>query len=86
MSAPELDAAVAVLVPVADVSVSARESTSSAAFDLDAMFDVDSPSSVIPAGGENSVVAELVAFRTPWAVSNNAPGVTGVMDGARTSG
>ena len=86
MVVPELDAAVAVFVPVADVSVSGSESTSMAAFDLDAMPDVASLSSDIPAGGVNDVVAELVPFRTPCAVSNNAPGVTGVIDGARTAG
>ena len=85
-SVPELEAAVAVLVPVADVSVRVRESTSMAAFDLAAMFDVTSPSSVVPAGGVKDVVAELVLFLTPCAVNNSAPGVTGVMDGARTSG
>lgn len=86
MVVPELEAAVAVFVPVAVVSVSGRELTSMAAFDLDAMFDVASASSVVPDGGVNVVVAELVPFLTPWADSNNAPGVTGVMDGARTSG
>ena len=86
MSEPKLDAAVAVLVPVAEVSVRASEFTSMAAFDLDAMPELTSVTSVIPAGGENCVVAELVEFRRPWAVSNSAPGVTGVMDGARTSG
>jgi hypothetical protein len=86
ISVPELEAAVAVFVPVADVSVSARESTSMAAFDLDAMFDVASPSSVIPDAGVKEVVAELVPFLAPCAVNSNAPGVTGVIDGARTPG
>jgi len=86
MAVPELEAAVAVFVPVADVSVSRSELTSIAAFDLDAMFDVASPSSVVPDAGVKDVVAELVPFLTPCAVNNNAPGVTGVMDGARTSG
>lgn len=86
MTVPELEAAVAVFVPVAEVSVSWTELTSMAAFDLDAMFDVTSPTSVVPAGGVNDVVAELVPFLAPWAVNNKAPGVTGVMDGARTPG
>jgi hypothetical protein len=86
MTVPELEAAVAVFVPVADVSVSDSEFTSMAAFDLDAMFDDTSPSSVVPAGGVKAVVAELVPFRTPCAVNSNDPGVTGEMDGARTSG
>ena len=84
--APELEAEVAVFAPVADVSVSEREPTSMAAFDLDAAFDVASPSSAVPGGGVNDVVAALVPFLTPNAVSSNAPGVTGVIDGARTSG
>lgn len=86
MRVPELEVAVAVFVPVAEVSVSERELTSMAAFDLDAMFDVTSPSSVVPDGGVKVVVAELVPFLAPCAVSNKAPGVTGVMDGTRTPG
>lgn len=85
-SVPRLEAAVAVFVPVADVSVRARELTSMAAFDLAAMLDVASPTSVVPAGGVKDVVAELVPFLTPCAVSKSAPAVTGVTDGARTSG
>jgi hypothetical protein len=86
MIVPELEAAVAVFAPVADVSVSERKSTSMAAFDLDAALDVTSPTSAVPDGGVNVVVAELVPFLTPCAVNNNAPDVTGVIDGARTSG
>jgi hypothetical protein len=86
ISVPELEAAVAVFVPVADVSVSGRPLTSMAAFDFAAMFDVTSPSSVVPDGGVKDVVAALVPFLTPCAVNSNDPGVTGVMDGARTSG
>lgn len=86
MTVPELEAAVAAFAPVADVSISERESTSMAAFDLDAMLDVTSPSSAIPDGGVNVVVAELVPFLAPCAVNNNAPDVTGVIDGARTTG
>ena len=86
MMAPELEAAEAVFAPVADVSVSARESTSMAAFDLEAMLDVTSPTSAVPNGGVKVVVAELVPFLTPCAVNSNAPGVTGVTDGALTFG
>lgn len=86
MTVPELDAAVAVFVPVADVSVNGRELTSRAAFDLAATFVVTSARSVIPAGGVKAVVAELVPFRAPFAVNSRPPGVEGVMDGARTSG
>jgi hypothetical protein len=86
MIVPELEAAVAVFAPVADVSVSERKSTSMAALDLDAALDVTSPASAVPDGGVKVVVAELVPFLTPCAVSNNAPDVTGVIEGARTSG
>jgi hypothetical protein len=86
MTVPELDAALAVFAPVAEVSVSGRALTSMAAFDLDAMLDVTSPTSVVPDAGVKVVVAELVPFLTPCAVSSSAPGVTGVIDGARTPG
>jgi hypothetical protein len=65
MVVPELEAAVEVFVPVAAVLVSTRELTSMAAFDLDAMFDVASPTSVVPGAGVKEVVAELVPFLTP---------------------
>ena len=86
MTVPELEAAVAVFAPVAEVSVSERESTSIAAFDFAATLDVTSRISAVPEGGVNVVVAELVPFLTPCAVNNNAPDVTGVIDGARTPG
>ena len=83
---PELEAAVAVFAPVADVPVNDWKSTSRAAFDLDAMLDVASSSSTVPGGGVKLVVAELVPFLTPCAVNNNVPDVIGVIDGARTFG
>lgn len=86
MIMPEVEAAVAVFSPVAEVSVSERESTSMAAFDLDAMLDVTALTSAVPDGGVNVVLAELVPFLTPCAVNSNAPDVTGVIDGARTAG
>ena len=57
-----------------------------ASFDLDELLDVTSPSSAILDGGVNVGVAELVPFLAPCAVNNNAPDVTGVIDGARTTG
>ncbi len=81
-----LPVAVAVFVPVADVSVNARVAASTAASDTAATDVPASACSVSLASGVNAVSTPEVRLRTAWNVISRHPGVTGVSDGARTDG